>query len=160
MELYENKVKHLDRVWFPKDKFVILASSVLVLHGLIEENSDLDIWVDDSLLATIAVSSDYEHHVKDGVYSYKSNDGLVECVYKSKYINASFVEAFKDSIESESGYHFMSLESTIAMYKMLDRGDKDKEKIQMLEMIQHIDTQSIREQAMGMNMMNHIKRGL
>jgi len=159
MELYENKVKHLDRVWFPKDKFIILAGSVLVLHGLIETNTDLDMMIDDSLLGTIALSKDFKMIEGNGKYTYQSNDELLELVYEPTAINASFADAFRQSIESENGYHFLSIDMTIEMYKNLNR-DKDKEKIQMLEMIQHIDTKSIREQAMGMNMMNHIKRGI
>jgi len=159
IQLYENKVNYLDRVWFPKESFVIIASSVLVLHGLIERNNDLDIIVSDSLIGTIALSEDFNEVVRDGDIYYQSRDKIIEIAYKPKNIIESFSEAYINSIESENGYHFMSIESTIAMYKMLDRV-KDKEKIQMLEMVQSIDVQKIREEAIGNNLINHIKRGI
>lgn len=159
IELYEHKVKYLDKVWFPKESFVIIASAVLVLYGLIESNADLDIIVSDSLIGTIALDDNYNEIIRDGDVYYQSKDKLIEIAYKPKNVIESFTEAYINSIESENGYHFMSIESTIAMYKMLGR-KKDKEKIQMLEMVQHINPDKVRTDALSLNMMNHIKRGL
>ena len=72
IELYEHKVKYLDKVWFPKESYVIIASAVLVLHGLIESNTTLDIIVSDSLIGIIILDGIYTEIVKHGYISYQS----------------------------------------------------------------------------------------
>jgi hypothetical protein len=134
------RIKYLnliDRFELDKEKTLIIGSAVLVLHGIIDENNDLD------LVLTRDEFNKLERFEGEGLikdYKYKkvfyiTKDKKLEAAVNFQLIQKTTEELLRRALDVE-GYKFMSLRDTFKMYKTLNR-EKDIEKIDKLTKVFH-----------------------
>lgn len=128
---YALKVKYIQDVPFDKGQFIVIGSGVLVYHGLMEENNDLDIIVRDDVIIKDFIKSDID--IEDG-YIYHNKDKTIEVSNFCCFINPSrqrMNELFHQCFISPEGYQFLDTLNLLRMYGYLGR-PKDFEKIKMI----------------------------
>lgn len=132
------RIRHLkiiDKFNMDKDNVLIMGSAVLVLHGVIEKNDDLDLIVSRNEFNKLKKDPRIKKDYKYNKVFLRTKDGKMEAAVNFQVLGKTFEQLFKRSLEV-NGYHFMSLRDTYKMYKKLDR-EKDKEKIIRLKRIFH-----------------------
>ena len=113
-----NKIQYLKWVPFNKQDYVIMASAVLIAHGIDMINNDLDIAVRPEILHDFLSKRDVTHE-----QNYIIGNSIELSYTGSKMFNRLNTNA--DIIE---GYSFMSLFDLREMYIDINR-EKNKEKI-------------------------------
>ena len=128
------RIYHLDLIRsFPKNKYVIIGSALLVLHGLLEKNTDLDIVADKSLMNTIKKDVNYNPVNKNGDIFYEHSNSIIEISETLSVTGQSFKSLYKKAITTPEGYNFMSWQDLYNMYKKLNR-PKDQPKLHIIKM--------------------------
>jgi hypothetical protein len=90
------RIYHLDLIRsFPKNKYVIIGSALLVLHGLLEKNTDLDIVADKSLMNTIKKDVNYNPVNKNGDIFYEHSNSIIEISETLSVTGQSFKSLYK-----------------------------------------------------------------
>jgi DNA ligase D-like protein (predicted 3'-phosphoesterase) len=132
------KIKHLkiiDKLGLDKKKTLIIGSAVLVLHGILDKNKDLDLVVTRDQLRKLKRKKGIIKDYKFNKVFYRTKDRSMEAAVNFQLMNITTEKLLKRSIKVD-GYKFMSLRDTYKMYKTLNR-PKDKEKLKRLERIFH-----------------------
>lgn len=132
------RIKHLkiiDKLDLDKDKTLIIGSAVLVLHGVIEKNHDLDLVVTRDVLSKLTKKKGIVKDYKYNKVFYKTKSGSMEAAVNFQVMQTTTEKLLKRALDVE-GYKFMSLRDTYKMYKILNR-PKDKEKLDRLKKIFH-----------------------
>lgn len=132
------KIRHLktiDKLEIDKTKSLIMGSSVLVLHGLIDKNDDLDLIVtrDEFNKAMKRADTIKQYKKEYNKVFIQSKNRSVELAVNFQILGMSTERLIQRSLSIE-GYNFMNLRDTYKMYKLLNR-DKDSEKIKRLEKV-------------------------
>ena len=128
----------IDKLGIPKDKVLIMGSAVLVLHGIIDKNNDLDLIVTRDVFNDLSRMSKDEGLVKDYKFKkvfYRTKDKKLEAAVNFQILGKTTEELLKRALDVD-GYKFMSLKDTFKMYKILNR-EKDAIKLQKLQRIFH-----------------------
>ena len=133
-------LKMIDKLGIPKDQALIMGSAVLVLHGIIEKNHDLDLIVTRQVFNKLSKISKktFSGIMKDYKYKkvfYRSKNKKFEAAVNFQILNKTTEELLKRALDV-GGYKFMSLRDTFKMYKILNR-KKDVEKLEKLSRIFH-----------------------
>ena len=133
-------LKIIDKLGLDKSKTLIMGSGVLVLHGIIEKNDDLDLIVTRDIFNQLSkiAKKRFSGIVKDFKYKkvfYRTQNKKMEAAVNFQILGKSTDELLRRALDVE-GYKFMSLRDTFKMYKILNRG-KDVEKIEKLRRIFH-----------------------
>lgn len=133
-------LKFIDKLKLDKSKTLIMGSAVLVLHGIIDRNDDLDLIVTRDVFNQLSKLSKkkFSGIVKDYKYKkvfYRTKGNQVEAACNFQILGKKTEQLLKRSLDVK-GYKFMSLKDTFKMYKILNRS-KDIEKIQRLDRIFH-----------------------
>jgi|WetSurSiteA1Bulk_404760.scaffolds.fasta_scaffold00070_28 hypothetical protein len=127
----------LDKFNLDKSKALIVGSAVLVLHGVIDENNDLDLVLTREEFNKLQ-KFEAEGLIKDYKYKkvfYVTKDKKLEAAVNFQLLQKTTEELLRRALDVE-GYKFMSLRDTFKMYKVLNR-EKDVEKIDKLTKIFH-----------------------
>lgn len=115
-----------------KSDSLIMGSAVLVLHGLLKKNHDIDVAVTRQTLNKIRLSKNFVKDYKFDKVFYKTPNGQLEAaVGLYKIMNETMDNLLKRS-DNVDNYRFMSLSDTYKLYKFLDR-PKDVEKLKALK---------------------------
>jgi len=115
-----------------KSDSLIMGSAVLVLHGLLKKNHDIDVAVTRQTLNKIRLSKKFVKDYKFDKVFYKTPNGQLEAaVGLYKIMNETMDNLLKRS-DNVDNYRFMSLSDTYKLYKFLDR-PKDVEKLKALK---------------------------
>jgi DNA ligase D-like protein (predicted 3'-phosphoesterase) len=133
-----SRIKHLkiiNKLDLDKDKTLIIGSAVLVLHGVIEKNHDLDLVVTRDVLSKLTKKKGIVKDYKFNKVFYKTKSGSMEAAVNFQVMHTTTEKLLKRALDVE-GYKFMSLKDTYKMYKILNR-PKDKEKLDRLKKIFH-----------------------
>lgn len=133
-----SRIKHLkimDKLNIDKSKALIIGSAVLVLHGIIEKNHDLDLVVTRDTLIKLTKKKGIVKDYKFNKVFYKTKSGKMEAAVNFQVMHTTTDKLLKRALDVE-GYKFMSLRDTYKMYKILNR-PKDKEKLDRLRKIFH-----------------------
>ena len=133
-----NRIRHLkiiDKFKIDKSKALIIGSAVLVLHGVIEKNHDLDLVVTRGVLIKLMKKKGIKKDYKYKKVFYKTKSGNMEAAVNFQVMHTTTDKLLKRALDID-GYKFMSLKDTYKMYKILNR-PKDKEKLDRLEKIFH-----------------------
>ena len=132
------RIRNLDvikKLGIDKSKSLIVGSAVLVLHGIIDKNDDLDLVVTRTVFNKL---SKFKGIVKDFKFKkvfYRTKNKKMEAAVNFQVMGKSTEELLKRALDVE-GYKFMSLKDTYTMYKILNR-PKDVEKLKRLKRIFH-----------------------
>jgi len=132
------RIKHLkiiNKLNLDKNKTLIIGSAVLVLHGVIEKNHDLDLVVTREVLSKLTKKKGIVKDYKYNKVFYKTKSGSMEAAVNFQVMHTTTEKLLKRALDVE-GYKFMSLRDTYKMYKILNR-PKDKEKLDRLKKIFH-----------------------
>jgi hypothetical protein len=133
-------LKLIDKLGLDKNKTLIMGSAVLVLHGIIDKNDDLDLIVTRDVfnhLSRIAKKR-FSGIVRDYKYKkvfYRSKNKNIEAAVNFQVLGKTTDELLKRALDVK-GYKFMSLKDTFKMYQILDRV-KDAEKLKRLKRVFH-----------------------
>lgn len=133
-----SRIKHLkiiNKLGLDKKKTLIIGSAVLVLHGVIEKNHDLDLVVTRDVLSKLTKKKGIIKDYKFNKVFYKTKSGSMEAAVNFQVMHTTTEDLLKRALDVE-GYKFMSLKDTYKMYKILNR-PKDKEKLDRLKNIFH-----------------------
>lgn len=134
------RIKYLDlidRFELDKSKALIVGSAVLVLHGVIDENNDLDLVLTRDEFNKLQ-KFEGQGLIKDFKYKkvfFKTKNDKLEAAVNFQLLQKTTEELLKRALDVE-GYKFMSLRDTFKMYKILNR-PKDTEKLDKLSKIFH-----------------------
>ena len=133
-------LKLIDKLKIPKDKALIMGSAVLVLHGIIDKNDDLDLIVTRDVFQDLSkLCKNHENGiVKDYKFKkvfYRTKDKKMEAAVNFQILGKTTEQLLKRALDVE-GYKFMSLKDTFKMYQTLNR-EKDVVKLQRLQRIFH-----------------------
>lgn len=125
----------IKKLGIDKSKSLIIGSAVLVLHGIIDKNDDLDLVVTRTVFNKL---SKFKGVVKDFKFKkvfYRTKNKKMEVAVNFQVMGKSTEELLKRALDVK-GYKFMSLKDTYTMYKILNR-PKDVEKLKRLKRIFH-----------------------
>jgi hypothetical protein len=131
-----NKIRNLkliDKFNLPKDQIVIMGSSVLVLHSIIDKNDDLDLIVTRSVLNRMRQTKQFIRDFKYNKVFYRTKNKNLEAAVNFQILNQKIDKLLKRS-DHINGYNFMNLRDTYKMYQILNR-PKDVEKLKRLRQI-------------------------
>jgi hypothetical protein len=112
-----NKLESLD---LDKDEYIIISGASLVVHGLLDKTSDID----------LSCSKEFYEQV-----DWKSKDGLFDTTIKYKdvfEIGPNFY--WLDDIDVINGFRFMGLKNCLKL-KLKENKEKDKDVIKKLQKI-------------------------
>ena len=123
-------LKLIDKFKIPKDETVIMGSAVLVLHGYLKRNDDIDLVVTRSTLNKMRTSKDFVKDRKFNKVFYRTPSGSVEAAMDLQIIHEKLDNRIRRS-DIINNYRFMSLKDTHIMYEFLNR-PKDVEKLRKL----------------------------
>ena len=123
-------LKLIDKFKIPKDDTLIMGSAVLVLHGFLKRNDDIDLVVTRTTLNRMRTSKDFIKDYKLNKVFYRTPSGNLEAAMNVQVMHERLDNLLRrcDCIES---YKFMTLKDTHVMYEFLDR-PKDVEKLRKL----------------------------
>ncbi len=124
-------LKLIKKYGLPKDKIVIMGSSVLVLHGLMPRNDDLDLIVTRPVLNGMRNAKKFVKQYKFGKTFYHTKNKKLEAAVDFQILDTKIDNLLRRA-DVIDGYHFMSLRDTYRMYRILNR-DKDIVKLQRLK---------------------------
>jgi hypothetical protein len=133
-------LKLIDELNLDKNKVLIMGSAVLVLHGIIDRNDDLDLIVTRDVFNSLSTMAKNKINgiIKDYKFKkvfYRTKNKNVEAAVNFQILGKTTEELLKRAVDVK-GYKFMSLRDTFKMYKILNR-EKDVEKITKLSRIFH-----------------------
>jgi len=128
-------LKLIDKLGLKKDKTLIIGSAVLVLHGVIDKNHDLDLVITRPIFNKLSRIKGIKKDFKYNKVFYKTKKGEMEAAVNFQVMGKSTEELLKRALDID-GYKFMSLKDTYKMYKILNR-PKDTEKLKRLKRIFH-----------------------
>jgi len=133
-------LKLIDKLGLDKSKTLIMGSAVLVLHGVIDRNDDLDLIVTRDVFNKLSRMAKYKFNgiVKDYKFKkvfYRTKNKNLEAAVNFQILGKTTDQLLKRALDVK-GYKFMSLKDTFKMYKILDR-QKDVEKLTRLNRIFH-----------------------
>lgn len=123
-------LKLIDKFKIPKDKTLIMGSAVLVLHGFLKRNDDIDLVVTRPTLNRMRTSKDFIKDYKFNKVFYRTPSGSLEAAVNLQVMHEKLDNLLRrcDRIEE---YRFMCLKDTHIMYEFLNRS-KDVEKLKKL----------------------------
>ena len=122
----------LEKLHFPKDEYYVLSGALLVLRGIKDEASDLDLCISEELFNQIKDKFNLTEEKKNECGFYKINDNL-EIVVDKK-------EDFK--IEIGEKYNLEDLQ-TILDFKIKRNLPKDKKDIENIKRYLHQKSTSL-----------------
>jgi len=130
----------IDKLKLDKKKTLIMGSAVLVLHGVIDKNDDLDLIVTRDVFNQLSRIAKHRFSgiVKDYKFKkvfYRTKNKNLEAAVNFQILGKTTEQLLKRALDVQ-GYKFMSLKDTFKMYKILDR-PKDILKLQRLTRIFH-----------------------
>ena len=129
-------IRHLeliDKLNLPKDKVLIMGSAVLVLHGIVDKNADLDLVVTRDVLNKMSKLKNIVKKFKCNKVFCKTKDDSMEAAVNLQILGVTTETLLRRALDID-GYKFMSLKDTYKMYRILNR-KKDIEKLKKLKRI-------------------------
>jgi len=114
----EDIMKSLRELHLDKNKYLIISGASLVVHGLLDKTSDIDLSCSEDFYDKL------DWNVKSGLFN-----TLIK-YYKDFEIGPNFY--WQDDIDIIDGFRFMGLKNCLKL-KKIENKEKDKEIIKKLE---------------------------
>ena len=116
----EEFLKKLDSLNLDKDKYCIIASGVMLMHGLTNKTNDIDIRVTKEVFDELMNKYNMKQSERYD-YVYELNDFDINCK-----------DFIRDNIEFIDGYPVEKIELQLE-WMLEQKRDKDKEKIEIIK---------------------------
>ena len=116
----EEFLKKLDSLNLDKDKYCIIASGVMLMHGLREKTNDVDIRVTKDVFDELMNKYNMKQSERYD-YVYELNDFDINCK-----------DFIRDNIEFIEGYPVEKIELQLE-WMIKNKREKDKEKIEIIK---------------------------
>ena len=114
----EDIMKSLRELHLDKNKYLIISGASLVVHGLLDKTSDIDLSCSEEYYDIL------DWNVKSGLFNTQIK------YYKNFEIGPNFY--WQDDIDIIDGFRFMGLKNCLKL-KKIENKEKDKEIIKKLE---------------------------